>query len=97
MTGTGITLTASASLFVPAHVGSMWRIEENAGHLNYGDWEPTKNYSGGQKVKFADRVYETAAGGTSGTARRCTPREPRATGRIRAASAGPSSIPAMAG
>jgi len=68
VTGTGITLTASASLFVPAHVGSIWRIEENAGHLNYGDWEPTKNYSVGQKVKFADRVYETAAGGTSGTA-----------------------------
>ena len=68
VTGTGITLTASASLFVPAHVGSIWRIEENAGHLNYGDWEPTKNYSAGQKVKFADRVYETAAGGTSGTA-----------------------------
>jgi hypothetical protein len=68
VTGTAITLTASASVFVPAHVGSIWRIEENAGHLNYGDWEPNRSYSAGQKVKFADRVYETAAGGTSGTA-----------------------------
>ncbi|MEX0807094.1 MAG: hypothetical protein WD044_00045 [Dongiaceae bacterium] len=67
-TGTGITLTTSVDLFVPAHVGSVWRLEETAGHLNYGDWEPTKSYSGGQKVKFADRVYETSVGGTSGTA-----------------------------
>ncbi|MDZ4737686.1 MAG: hypothetical protein SGJ07_15190 [Rhodospirillaceae bacterium] len=67
-TGSGITLTTLVDLFVPAHVGSVWRLEETAGHLNYGDWEQTKSYPGGQKVKFADRVYETAAGGTSGTA-----------------------------
>jgi hypothetical protein len=68
VTGSGITLTASADLFLPAHVGSVWRIEETAGHLNYGDWEPDKGYSAGAKVKYTDRVYETAAGGNSGNA-----------------------------
>lgn len=66
VTGSGITLTASASLFQPGHVGSLWRIEEAAGHLNYDEWSNNESYTAGDLVKWASKVYEADANGTSG-------------------------------
>lgn len=66
-TGSGITLTASSAIFQPGHVGSLWRIAEKSGHLNYDEWEPAKSYtSGTSKVTYANRVFVAASTGTSG-------------------------------
>lgn len=65
--GASITLTASTGLFQPGHVGSVWRIEERAGHLNYDNWEEARSYSLGALVKNADRVYEAKTAAASGT------------------------------
>ncbi|MGD9742284.1 MAG: hypothetical protein AB7J30_13035, partial [Hyphomicrobium sp.] len=66
-TGAGITLTASGNLFQPGHVGSLWRIAEKAGHLNYDAWSEGTSYSSGSsKVTHANRVFLAASSGTSG-------------------------------
>lgn len=66
-TGSGITLTASTDIFQPEHVGSLWRIAEKAGHLNYDAWaEGTSYTSGSSKVTHANRVFVAASTGSSG-------------------------------
>lgn len=66
-TGAGITLTASSAIFLPGHVGALWRIAEKSGHLNYDQWEEAKGYSSGtSKVTYANRVFVAASTGTSG-------------------------------
>jgi len=66
-TGAGITLTASSGIFQAGHVGSLWRLAEKSGHLNYDGWEASKSYtSGTSKVTYADRVFVAASTGTSG-------------------------------
>lgn len=63
-TGT-VTLTASADLWQPGHVGAHWRVNEE-GASRYDKWESGKVYAAGDRVWYDGRVYETAAGGTSG-------------------------------
>lgn len=55
-TGTGITLTASSSIFVAGHVGSIWKINEG--------YVEIKTYSSGTSVT-ADVLYGVSLGGTS--------------------------------
>lgn len=65
LTGTGVTMTAAAALFDPKHVGSVWRIEAASASKN-NEWVSSYSYSAGIRVVSGGRVYETAAGGTSG-------------------------------
>lgn len=55
-TGTGITLTASSSIFQSGHVGSIWKV--NAAYVQI------KTYSSGTSVT-ADVLYSGNIGGTS--------------------------------
>lgn len=64
-TGT-ITLTASADLFVPEQVGSVFAVSITPA-ADYNQW--TQGVASGAlaRVQYQGRVYETAAGGTAGS------------------------------
>lgn len=61
-----ITVTASASLFTASDVGRNMSIAVIPASF-YTLWATATSYSAAQRVQWEGRVYETAAGGTSGT------------------------------
>lgn len=64
VTGAGVTLTASAPLFDPLHVGSVWRLEE--GDTGFADlWLPGKAVVLNVEKRFNGRTYRCAAAGTT--------------------------------
>lgn len=63
VTGTGVTLTASAAIFQAGHVGARVRVRQGDGNSGFETWTAETDYTGGQKVQFDGRVYERAAGG----------------------------------
>lgn len=63
-TGAGITLTASAALFKPAHVGSVWRLEE--GETGIAPlWLPGQAVTVSWERRFNGRTYRVAVAGTT--------------------------------
>jgi hypothetical protein len=57
----GTTLQASAPLFQPGHVGSLWRIRPNAGNPAVLTWEPEEeNIPAGAERLSNGRVYARA-------------------------------------
>lgn len=65
-TGTGVTLTASASIFTANDVGSLIRIDQEV-ITSTQPWVAGKGYGAGVYVRSEGKEYYTAAGGTSGT------------------------------
>ncbi len=61
-----ITMVSSANLFAPNDVGRLVSIGVIPASF-YTLWATATVYSAGQLVQYDGRVYETAAGGTSGT------------------------------
>lgn len=67
VTGSGITLTASAALFLAGHVGSLWRLHE-VDYSSVPKWQTAQAVALGDKVRYNGNVYEvTGAGTTSNT------------------------------
>jgi hypothetical protein len=67
LTLTGTALTASTATFLPAHVGSLWRLRPSAGNPGVLSWEPEETglTAGAQRLSNG-RVYEATGSGTSG-------------------------------
>jgi len=65
-TGTGITLTASSSIFTADMVGTLFRMESQKNY-GYAPWAAGKAYIAGVEVISEGNVYYTSAGGTSGS------------------------------
>lgn len=65
ITGAGITLTASSAFFDAAHVGALFRLEEDTS-VAYSMWEPAKAYILNALVRFGTNVYKCTHAGTSG-------------------------------
>jgi len=65
VTGNGITITASASTFVSADVGSYFKFSEVI-ESKYDKWESNKSVSGGSYRVYDGNLYYTSAGGTTG-------------------------------
>ena len=65
VTGTGITVTASASLFVSGDVGSYFKIAEVLAS-KHDQWEPGKSISVGNTRWYEDNLYEATSAGTTG-------------------------------
>lgn len=65
VTGTGITLTASASLFVSADVGSYFKFIEVL-ESKYDQWEPGKSISSGAFRHYDGNLYTATTTGTTG-------------------------------
>jgi hypothetical protein len=57
-TGTGVTMTASASLFQSGHVGSVWRLRESSGALPYRTWAAATLVKANELRKFDGHVYK---------------------------------------
>ncbi len=56
-TGTGLTMTASADVFSPGHVGVLFKLEEqDLGE--YEQWEAAEGYTSGDHVLNNGRIYE---------------------------------------
>jgi len=67
LTLTGAIMTASAPVFQPGHVGSLWRLRPNAGNPGVLSWEPQEeNITAGAQRLCDGRVYGAIGGGTSG-------------------------------
>ena len=64
-TGT-VTLTASAALFNPDHVGAFWRLDE-VDWSETARWEPQKVYVLWDRVRYDGNVYECTSDGRSGS------------------------------
>lgn len=62
-----ITLNASASLFSPDKVGSLFRFRENLGNPPMDKWEPAKSITAGMTRQNAGRVYKATNSATTGT------------------------------
>ena len=62
-TGSGITITASASLFTSADVGRYIRLREVL-EVHYDEWEASKSYANNVKVRFNGHVYKHTTGNT---------------------------------
>jgi hypothetical protein len=68
-TGVGITLTASGTgntPFTASHVGALWSFRELLAS-SYNKWVTATSYSSNAYVHYSGRLYQTSAGGTSGT------------------------------
>lgn len=65
-TGTGITLTASAGLFSPGLVGTSIFLE-STDPARSPAWQPARSYAADAIVHYDGNVYQTTAGGTSGS------------------------------
>lgn len=63
-TGSG-TLTASAALFDPGHVGSIWRLDESAIDL-IPLWKSNETVASGDKRRWQGRVYQVTGGTDTG-------------------------------
>lgn len=61
-----ITLTASAPVFTPQHIGAYWRISELIAS-QHEVWVNNKPYLTGDRVRYGDNVYEATNAATSGT------------------------------
>lgn len=62
--GTGITLTASSSIFTASMVGSFFRLDQ-VDAKDIDAWEPGIAYSVGDKVRYNNNYYEAVTAGTS--------------------------------
>ena len=62
-TGSGITITASASVFTSADVGRYIRLREVL-EVHYDEWEASKSYANNAKVRFNGHVYKHTTGST---------------------------------
>lgn len=65
-TGSGVTLTASASIFGPQHVGTLFLLQQSITDA-VQQWELGKTVVAGDERRVGLNVYRTAAGGTTGT------------------------------
>lgn len=66
VTGTGVTLTASAALFNSGMVGSYFKFEEVIAS-KYDLWETATSVSIGDKRTYEGALYEASSAGTTGT------------------------------
>lgn len=66
VTGTGITLTASASLFTSGMVGTYFKFSEVI-ESKYDIWEAGKSVSSGAFRHYDGKLYEATSTGTTGT------------------------------
>ena len=67
-TGTGITLTASASVFTAAMVGSLIKLESKDTNA-IAAWEVGKSISAGNRRRSDSKTYEALTAGTTGSSR----------------------------
>jgi hypothetical protein len=67
-TGSGITITASASVFASADVGRLIRLREVI-EVQHDEWAASTNYAQNDLVRFGNNVYKKTDSGTdaSGT------------------------------
>ena len=66
VTGAGITLTASASLFVAGDVGSYFKISEVSAS-KYNQWTTGVAYNSGDIVYYLGNIYESGTTASAGT------------------------------
>jgi len=66
VTGAGITLTASASLFVAGDVGSYFKISEISAS-KYNQWTTGVVHTVGNIVYYLGNIYESASNATAGS------------------------------
>ena len=66
VTGAGITLTASASLFVAGDVGSYFKISEISAS-KYNQWTTGVVHTAGNIVYYLGNIYESASNATAGS------------------------------
>lgn len=64
--GSGVTLTASSSIFTADDVGSLIRLDQ-VKITATEPWESSKAYTSGDFVRSEGKEYEAASSGTSGT------------------------------
>ena len=62
-TGSGITITASASLFTSADIGRYIRFREVL-EVHYDEWAASTSYANNAKVRFNGHVYKHTTGNT---------------------------------
>ena len=65
VTGNGITVTASANLFVSGDVGSYFKIAEVLAS-KHDQWEPGKSVSSGNTRWYEGNLYQATSTGTTG-------------------------------
>lgn len=66
VTGAGITLTASASLFTADDVGTHYRFEEVVA-AKYNQWTTGIAHTAGDRVQYQNNVYEATNSATAGS------------------------------